>query len=214
MLKGFFFIISTLLFQYSAKAQKNFKIKYGWYNYKLTDTDFELKKKKYLIGKDYLFINGDGLSFYSKSDKITGGTVKKIGEKPVHHGIYTFPVLSRSLSVNAWVRPYDLKEYETYSYNWEILHETRLINGYSCKLAVSEDLKAWFCEDIKIPIGPAYYNGLPGLILRVEDHKRYRLYEAISVEETDVKIVLPDLKLIACADCESKLEEIKKYSFN
>ncbi|WP_223034067.1 GLPGLI family protein [Hanstruepera marina] len=70
-------------------------------------------------------------------------------------------------------------------YNWSITSETKNIGNYLCYKATSvikkkvlEDkeivlkdvkIEAWFTLQIPIGNGPGYYNGLPGLILEVND---------------------------------------------
>jgi GLPGLI family protein len=64
---------------------------------------------------------------------------------------------------------------------WQITKESKIINGYKAIKATTDsyELKkndnfyfgkaiAWFTTEIPIPLGPARYSGLPGLILLVE----------------------------------------------
>lgn len=57
-------------------------------------------------------------------------------------------------------------------FEWNIDSELVEINGYQCRAAIStsngKSIKVWFTEDIAIADGPMTYNGLPGLILKVE----------------------------------------------
>ncbi len=66
---------------------------------------------------------------------------------------------------------------------WEIdLNKTKMIDGYKCYFArykgqymwspsSSERVtSAWFTTDIPIPYGPLHYNGLPGLIIELNDN--------------------------------------------
>mgnify|MGYP003607600291 FL=1 len=57
------------------------------------------------------------------------------------------------------------------NWNWKITDETKLIDGFKCKKAISNwhnfESTAWFTEDISVSIGPDKYDGLPGLILYV-----------------------------------------------
>lgn len=81
--------------------------------------------------------------------------------------------------------------------NWKLTNETATIKGYKCKKAttvvVSKYLNrefpayAWYCEDIPVNDGPAFYWGLPGLIIEVNMDNKY----AISL--TDLKIVKEDI---------------------
>lgn len=60
------------------------------------------------------------------------------------------------------------------NYNWKLIDETKEINGFICKKAITTDiykinLTAWYCEDIPSNDGPDRYWGLPGLIFQVEN---------------------------------------------
>jgi len=65
-----------------------------------------------------------------------------------------------------------LIEGELREFDWTIGSETIDISGYTCRMAILNtkggEVKAWFTEDIPIPDGPSVYQGLPGLILKVE----------------------------------------------
>ncbi|MFD2036845.1 GLPGLI family protein [Belliella marina] len=55
---------------------------------------------------------------------------------------------------------------------WKLETESKDIQGYACKSASYTDenqreVKAWYTEEIRIPLGPESYQGLPGLILEV-----------------------------------------------
>jgi GLPGLI family protein len=55
---------------------------------------------------------------------------------------------------------------------WKMGNETKTIHGYLCKNAWFTDenqreIMAWYTEEIRLPVGPEIYQGLPGLILEV-----------------------------------------------
>lgn len=59
-------------------------------------------------------------------------------------------------------------------FEWELQNETKNILGFKCYkaktfdcLSVSE-IHAWYAPDLAINNGPLYFNGLPGLILRID----------------------------------------------
>ncbi|WP_296315976.1 GLPGLI family protein [Winogradskyella sp. UBA3174] len=57
---------------------------------------------------------------------------------------------------------------------WTITDETKEIDGYTCYLATKDKLKnkklrAWFTPKITVKHGPKGFNGLPGLIMEIED---------------------------------------------
>lgn len=58
--------------------------------------------------------------------------------------------------------------------NWTITNEFKNISGYKCQKAILKDnetdkntAEAWFTKEITLPIGPSYYAGLPGLIIKL-----------------------------------------------
>ena len=79
---------------------------------------------------------------------------------------------------------YNFKD-EVPEIKWELINETKKINEFDVKKATTNlfgrNWIAWYAEDIKVPYGPYKFNGLPGLILELNDDKNYFHYEAISV---------------------------------
>jgi len=79
--------------------------------------------------------------------------------------------------------------------NWKITDEEKEINGYRVRKAVTDSyfalddpydedygkVVAWFTTEIPIPVGPARYYGLPGLIVELE------------YERSSVKYVLKEI---------------------
>ena len=58
-------------------------------------------------------------------------------------------------------------------FNWKLLPETDSVAGFACQKAAT-DYKgrryiAWYCSDVAVHAGPYKFNGLPGLIIKVED---------------------------------------------
>jgi GLPGLI family protein len=80
-----------------------------------------------------------------------------------------------------------LIEDEVKKYNWKITGEQKLILGYPCQKAINQDtaqaLIVWFAPTIPVNIGPGDYNGLPGLILAVEQVKDNKMTLATKIEE-------------------------------
>lgn len=55
---------------------------------------------------------------------------------------------------------------------WKLGQETKEVNGFLCRNATYKDenereITAWYTEEIRLPIGPQNFYGLPGLILEV-----------------------------------------------
>jgi GLPGLI family protein len=82
-------------------------------------------------------------------------------------------------------------------WNWKIEQETRTINNFLCKKATSFikgiPFTVWFTEDIPIDCGPAFLNGLPGLIVYAENENA--MWELKKINTTaDVKIEKPNFE--------------------
>lgn len=203
------FLFFLLLLSNHSWAQQNITVVY---NELYQVISFEKQKKTNDFNRqEYLYTNGDSIGLFSfglqKPDKKT----KTVGAKKDHHALFLFPKLGRSLSENYWTKPYDLKEYKLPTIDWNFHEDTIRIAGYLCNVAVADGVVAWYAKDIAIPFGPLHYYGLPGLILMLEDHNTKRLYKAASVKLGGPSIVLPELELKACKDCESKWAAIKNY---
>lgn len=57
---------------------------------------------------------------------------------------------------------------------WTLTEETVKIDGYTCYLATKDKLqnkklRVWYTPDIAVKHGPKGFNGLPGLVLKIED---------------------------------------------
>jgi GLPGLI family protein len=93
---------------------------------------------------------------------------------------------------------------------WKILAEKAEIAGIQCQKATTEyngvTTEAWFALDIPIPDGPGIYNGLPGLILKIESPliKQY----ATKIEfPKEVSIIKPSGKIITKEEYDQLLKE-------
>jgi GLPGLI family protein len=70
-------------------------------------------------------------------------------------------------------------------FNWKLTDETKVIKGYKCKKATAVltaksldgtfPAYAWYCEAIPVNDGPAFFWGLPGLILMVNLDGKYEI---------------------------------------
>lgn len=67
--------------------------------------------------------------------------------------------------------------------NWKLTDSTKIVGGYLCYKATLEriimrnniekkiPISAWYCPKIPISFGPKDFNGLPGLILELQDER-------------------------------------------
>ncbi len=87
-------------------------------------------------------------------------------------------------------------EEKTQQAAWKIGTEQVIIQGYTCQNATmkkgEKNITAWFTPEIPISAGPAAYEGLPGLILSIEEDGRNTiLATSIDLSEPDTEIKKP-----------------------
>lgn len=80
-----------------------------------------------------------------------------------------------------------------HNYTWKITNQKAIIANQTCLLATTQTdngpIKAWFCPDIPVPAGPQHFEGLPGLILKVDIYRGTQIIEAQQLQ------TLPQKKL-------------------
>lgn len=96
-------------------------------------------------------------------------------------GQYLF---QKKVLVNEYVYTEDIPMFD-----WTFLPDTLTILGYLCKKATcsfrGRDYTAWYTPDIPLSNGPWKFNGLPGLILKVEDADRDYSFECTALYRVD-----------------------------
>lgn len=94
------------------------------------------------------------------------------------------------------------------SYNWILTDSTRTFNGYKCKLAKGffsqknpltdaankVEFFAWYSSDLPSQFGPAFFTGLPGLVL-VAGYDMF-IFEMKEIKYQDVEFEFPKNKSI------------------
>lgn len=109
-------------------------------------------------------------------------------------------------------------------FEWEITNQTKKIGKYNCRQAkiteklysreghfFNKNVIAWFTPEIPVSFGPKNYNGLPGLILQIED-KAYTL-TAVKINlnpKEDLKInrINEEDKIISETESHKRIEEM------
>lgn len=98
-------------------------------------------------------------------------------------------------------------------WDWKIINETKEINGFVCKKAISEAFgyyfTAWFTEDIAINAGPDKFDGLPGLILYVGTAHYEYIATSVKIEQKPIPIVKPEMpkETVTMAEVERYVKE-------
>lgn len=89
--------------------------------------------------------------------------------------------------------------------NWQLINETKTINGYLCYKALIQkkiplkktdnriEVVAWYCPTIPLSYGAKEFGGLPGLILELHDDKIVYLVSKINLDSNS-KITLKEVK--------------------
>lgn len=76
-------------------------------------------------------------------------------------------------------------------HDWKITGNQKEIAGYACMEATRTDqegkkIVVWFAPQIQIPLGPALYNNLPGLVLEVVEDEGKRVITAKEILFTEI----------------------------
>ncbi|MGV4415161.1 GLPGLI family protein [Chryseobacterium sp. T1] len=109
------------------------------------------------------------------------------------------PILLRDLNQNTLTiqdRVRDTYQYkeEQPVFNWKLEQDIKVILGYTCHKASTvfrgRKYVAWYANDLPINNGPYLFNGLPGLILEIEDTKDNYHFTAIALDKKALDIYL------------------------
>lgn len=77
-------------------------------------------------------------------------------------------------------------------FDWKVLEETDTIAGYRVQIATASfagrDYTAWFTQEIPLAEGPHKFNGLPGLIVKIEDYKGHYVFELTNLKKIETPV--------------------------
>lgn len=168
---------------------------YSVYNEEMMKESAEWKKQ-----------NGDKLpdmTTMNKNRDKFGASMAKFYKNPSVNKLITIDQIGRDI--------YKIEE-EMPTFDWAISTDTmRILNQICQKASCSfrgRNYEAWFAEGINISEGPWKFNGLPGLILKVEDSKKEYIFVAESIEKVDY-IITPK-PAIAQSIAKAKFNEMYK----
>ena len=100
-------------------------------------------------------------------------------------------------------------------FNWQILDSTTVITGYQCQKATTDfagrNYEAWFSTEIPISDGPYKFNGLPGLIVSMNDSKKHYIFQLVGFKAVQNQgILIPKAKIFGIS---KELFNTKKLEF-
>jgi len=241
---GSLFVLFLLLaFSPRASAQdiKGGKVEYDQTNYHKLEKYGKPKIDKFISSLPSTTIDSKVLEFSSKT-ALYKESLKpedpalakmKMGIKRVSflkpptvklREVYTDLRSGKQLRQLEFMSRFFLMEEKTGQSAWKIETEQVKILGYTCQKASMQKggktITAWFTPEIPVSIGPAEYEGLPGLILSVEeDGRNIILATSVDLSKPDRKLKKPKEgtkvdqekldKIIA-----GKIEEWKKQQQN
>lgn len=210
-----FFSLNLLVFAQNSTAvmEVNYEMKYA------SDS---LNKKNFKKSEFTLLLNSEESLFFDRDCKdfyeILNG--KKEGSNATINTSYgAVPMFPKNkMSIHRLKeKTFAFLSLETYIFHfeepelkWEILNETKDINGYKCQLAKTitdgnDTFFAWFTNDIAFQEGPHRFKGLSGLILEV-----YNQNKTIEISATEIKKSNEKIELILYLNV-IQTNEKKKY---
>lgn len=98
-------------------------------------------------------------------------------------------------------------------FKWQLHNESKKILDYSCKKATvkyrGREFIAWYAADIPVNNGPYIFEGLPGLILELEDSQNKYHFTAVGIDKKPMDIYLRNDKGILKIS-RTKFREVEK----
>lgn len=156
-------------------------------------------ESNYTMNKIYSHINDTTKSIYQRIEDKQKGTFKVMmpGSMADSFGNQVF---YNKLKDSIYLREkmndyYVITKEKTPKIKWNITSDTMSIMGYHCTLAETDfrgrKYTAFFTTDVPIVAGPWKFNGLPGLVLLIQDQKDQVKIYATKIEYPVTDVVQP-----------------------
>lgn len=131
-------------------------------------------------------------------------------------------VFVKNLKDSSFENIYSLKNNEIFikdslpKFNWNILDETKIIEGFVCKKANTTytsfgyefPITAWFCEQIPTNDGPFHFYNLPGFIFELSSDKLFTIkfveFKYDDKKSVDIRNIETELQPITIKELENK----------
>lgn len=216
-----FFLICNISVFAQKKLQADFKYKITYnLSYSLDSTNLKNKKSE-----DMVLFYGDSISTFSSKAKLFKNSVVVKGNtaSTSKESLTDFPYVIIKNSEQKKL-DYTLQIVDDYFYyeqkldlfKWELHVETKNIKGFIAQKATTtysgRDYVAWFTLDIPISDGPFKFNGLPGLILELNDTQNNYDFTFTAFEKLNPEITFKiNLKQYILTDKEKLFNVWYKY---
>jgi len=184
-------------------------------NNKLSETMFLLigsKTSKFLSLTTFL---KDSIKEHSKSSSNLQ-QLMAVPKTAFNHTIFKNYPQGKITSTENIFKDYYKYEEPINLFNWIITNETKTISGYNCQKATAtfagRDYVAWFTNEIPIADGPYKFNGLPGLIVKINDTKNHYEYKLTRFKKITGDIGIAERNYIKTTKKEFKKVKKEFYS--
>ncbi len=190
------YIIYLLLFSiigYGQTEKKSIFISYS-FTYQIDSTDvssvFEEKMNLIISRNKSLFLSkgvllGDSLNKINSQEKKIKA-IKKISKSKIKSRIYKYKDLNKITFTGRVVKDNYIYTEKLNLFKWHLLDSTKTIGGYECNQAKASyggrTYIAWYSKAIPISEGPYKFNGLPGLIIKIQDVKKQITYQMTALK--------------------------------
>jgi len=179
---------------YSQKLKDNFNYKVIYkLTYQLDSTDVDSEKSEYMT----LFLGDEFSRYSSRAKSLTNRVVIKGNTAYTPRAALTqfhYEIVKNYSQANLYYLLKIPKMEDQFHYvqekdlfNWKIESETKTLKDYKVQKATTSfagrDYVAWFTPEIPISEGPYKFNGLPGLILEINDTQNYWNFEFFGLKK-------------------------------
>lgn len=187
-----YLLLLCFLYCGNVKSQNNYSIQYRQVIYNENGSNNTINGR---------LVYNDSLSFFYlvpfKGKKDAFSKLAVLGDKLIHHAVMydkkrneifyevTFPENSYFVIVDSPKKS-----------GWVFTQQTKNILGYNCTLAYRIDesnnkTMVWYTDAIGANFGPAYYIGLPGIVLEATDQRTHLRIVAKKIEVSSITLMLP-----------------------
>ncbi|WP_282629530.1 GLPGLI family protein [Empedobacter sedimenti] len=182
-------ILFTLIFCCIITYAQNYHVIYSQ-KINFDNLNFEHVNAKYYDlyanNKESLYIENKELKDSIKLKKVDG-EVNLTKPRNKTQNIYYF-YNGKDFYINDYVNNEDnYLVRDIFQHNWKIENETKMILNQKCQKATTtfrgRNYTAWFSTKIKYPFGPWKMNGLPGLVLEVNDNQNFFRIDAVKISK-------------------------------
>ncbi|QOW09844.1 GLPGLI family protein [Kaistella flava (ex Peng et al. 2021)] len=154
-------------------------------------------QKKDLILTDYMQLDTDGnrSDYYSQSLKKTDSLINIIEKLnrfdfPRYNPNLNYRIskdyLLNEVAVHIKYGNINFKIEEKDKPKWKIINEKKTVSNYKCQKAtvkyLGREWTAWFTNEIPLQDGPYKFNGLPGLVIQINDSENEHSFELIEIK--------------------------------